>query len=106
MGPEGTPASLSIAIHSALDFADNARLISSFSAARFLERLAPPRNSSRAISSSRPIALANLSQITSPEAPTLMWPSLVLYAEVGMLVGWSLPARFGTSPSTRYRAAV
>ena len=34
----------------------------------------------------------------SPEPATLMWPSSVLYAEVGMLVGWSLPTCGGTSP--------
>ena len=79
----------------------SAASIAAFNGLRFSALFFPPLKSGDASMSSRSIALHRLAHMPSPEAATLMWPSLVLYAEVGMLVGWSLPTCGGTSPFMR-----
>ena len=49
-------------------------------------------------------AVQKRSQIVRPVVAMLMCPSVVLNTPVGMLVGWLLPACFGTSPSISQRA--
>ncbi len=51
------------------------------------------------------MARQSRSHMRWPVAAMLMWPSAVSKTPVGMLVGWSLPACLGTSPSISQRAA-
>ena len=73
--------------------------ISALSQSRCTERSLLVFERSSVIHSGAPIASAKRSQILPPNTAMLMWPSLVLYTPVGMLVGWKLPACPGISPS-------
>src|SRR5258708_38418713 len=98
MGPQGPPALLSISTHSPLVPVAKTSFSIAFSLPRLSERRSLFLNSGIASMSSRPSTLHSRFHIPSPEHATLMSPSEVLHADVGLLVGRSLPICRGTSP--------
>src|SRR6267142_4288543 len=106
MAPQGIPAPCSSSSQAPRGREANIGFNISARAARFAARLGAASKRTSASSSLQPITSQNSDQNLSFATPTLIQPSLASNVSYGLIVGCTLPRRFGLSPEAKYIPAL